>query len=430
MFSRSLLDKKIEKHLPQGSFARNALTLMTGTAIAQVIPLAISPILTRLFTPNEFGLFALFISISSLAAVLATGRYDLPIMLPEKEEDAANLLLLSFIMIAAITPLLFVLIIFFNEDLSIYLKNKEISKWLYLVPFSVLFSSSYSALTCWTNRQKEFKRLSINRITCSVIISGSSLALGYANNGPSGLILGYLAGQGTATVILGWLSLKAVTTNLPSIDFEKVKLQAKRYIRFPMISLPADFLNMAAQQIPILMLSILFNPVIVGFFSLTQRALATPISFVSQSFLGVFQERASRDYNMYGNCRNIYIKTFKSLLFISIPPFIIFFFTAPWLFSFVFGKSWYVAGVYAQILSPLFFIRFTSSPLSYILYIAEKQNFDLMGQILLLLFSIGSIGIGGYYHNSFLSIICFSVTSSIIYILYLITAYYFAKGTK
>lgn len=419
------------KHLPKGGFGWNVLTLMTGTTIAQAIPIAISPILTRLYTPDEFGLLALFLSIASLFAVLATGRYDLPIMLPEKDEDAASLLVATFILISIITPLLFFLISIFNKDISLYLKNNEISKWLYLIPLSVLFTASYSVLTCWSNRQKKFKRLSVNRIVCSSTISSINLTMGFARYGVSGLIAGNLAGQGTAVSILGWRVFKEDKKIFSSISLKRIKQQAKRYVRFPLISLPADFMNVAAQQAPILMLSLLFNPLIVGLFSLTQRVLALPLTFISQSILGVFQERASRDYNIFGNCKDIYLKTFKSLLYVSIVPFILFFFTAPWLFSFIFGRSWYNAGVYAQILSPLFFFRFISSPLSYVLYITEKQNYDLMGQILLVVLAISSLKLGSYiYNNPKASLVFFSTSCSIVYVFYLISSYHFSKGKR
>lgn len=404
---------------------------MTGTALAQAIPIAISPILTRLYTPDEFGLLALFLSISSLIAVLATGRYDLPIMLPEEEEDAASLLLMSVTIIAVIIPVLFVLVLFFNKEAALLLKNQQISNWMYLIPISVMFSAGYSSLTCWSNRQKKYKRLSINRVVGSSVTSSMNLIMGFAKFGSAGLIAGNLTGQITAAGALGWQIFKEDKKTFANITFNKIRQQARRYVRFPLISLPADFMNVASQQAPVLMLSILFNPLIVGFFSLTQRVLVLPLNFISQSILGVFQERASRDYNTHGNCEDIYRKTFKSLLFVSAVPFLIFFFAAPWLFTFVFGKSWYDSGVYAQILSPLFFFRFISSPLSYVLYVAEKQTYDLLGQTLLVVFAISSLKLGSFVYDSpKASMILFSASCSSVYIFYLASSYYFSKGKR
>ena len=76
---------------PKSEFARNILTLMTGTAIAQAIPIAISPILTRLYSPEDFGVFALYMGVVSIGGILATGRYEMSVMLPKKDSDAMKI---------------------------------------------------------------------------------------------------------------------------------------------------------------------------------------------------------------------------------------------------------------------------------------------------------------------------------------------------
>jgi O-antigen/teichoic acid export membrane protein len=85
----------LTKLKPKSEFAKNVLTLMTGTTIAQAIPIAISPILTRIYTPEDFGVFALYMSLASIISVVATGRYELAIMLPKKDDDAINIVALS-----------------------------------------------------------------------------------------------------------------------------------------------------------------------------------------------------------------------------------------------------------------------------------------------------------------------------------------------
>jgi len=175
-------------------------------------------------------------------------------------------------------------------------------------------------------------------------------------------------------------------------------------------------------------LSSFFGPIVTGFFGLTQRVLGTPVSLISTSVFDVFNERASSDYRKDGNCRDIYIKTFKGLFLLSIIPFMIFFFTAPKLFSIIFGKNWIVAGEYAQILSLMFFFRFTCSPLTYVLYIAQKQNYDLVWQIALFIAIISSIITGAYWNSAKVSMICLSLSYSIMYIIYFLLSYHFAKG--
>jgi O-antigen/teichoic acid export membrane protein len=114
----------------KSEFTRNVLTLMTGTTIAQAIPIAISPILTRIYTPEDFGIFALFIAISSIVGSIVNGRYELAIMLPKKDEDAINILVLGLIITSFISLLLLILIILFNDDLVIFNTGSSFFYWI------------------------------------------------------------------------------------------------------------------------------------------------------------------------------------------------------------------------------------------------------------------------------------------------------------
>jgi len=127
----------INRLKPKSEFSRNVLTLMTGTTIAQAIPIAISPILTRIYTPEDFGVVGLFGAISGIFGAIATGKYELAIMLPRKDEDAINIFALGFIITATLTFVSLLIVSFLADSLAILLNNKEIEFWLYFIPISV-----------------------------------------------------------------------------------------------------------------------------------------------------------------------------------------------------------------------------------------------------------------------------------------------------
>jgi len=129
----------LKRFKPKSEFNRNILTLMTGTTIAQAIPIAISPILTRIYTPEDFGIFAIFLAITLIIGSIANGRYELAIMIPKKDEDAINIFALGFIITTSISLLLLVLVLIFQTYFIFLLKNEEIGVWLYFVPISVFF---------------------------------------------------------------------------------------------------------------------------------------------------------------------------------------------------------------------------------------------------------------------------------------------------
>ncbi|OPY79867.1 MAG: colanic acid exporter [Syntrophorhabdus sp. PtaU1.Bin153] len=410
-------------------FIRNVFTLIGGTAVAQMIPVAVSPILTRFYSPGDYGLLALFTSISSVVGVLATLRYDTAIMLPADDNDAAGVLSLSVIATLAITLLTLIIAIAANSYLAGRLNKPEITPWLYFVPLAVLFTGASQAFSGWSNRKKQYKRLALNKVLGGGSTTATNLTMGAMNLSVNGLITGSLTGQGISAGYLGWQIWSDERGGRYHINMRRLKRQLVRYIRFPLYSLPADFVNAAAQQSPILLISNSFGAVAAGQFFLVQRVLGMPITLIASSILSVFRERASRDYMTYGNCTDIFIKTLRGLFLCSITPFLLFFFTAPLLFSLVFGPAWREAGNYAQILSVLFFVRFIASPLTYVMYIVEKQNYDLAGQILLFISTLLSVMAGAHYGNIRVALLSFSASYSLIYLLYLLISYRLAKGT-
>ncbi|HHD79092.1 MAG TPA: translocase, partial [Epsilonproteobacteria bacterium] len=137
---------------------------MTGTSIAQAIPLAISPILTRIYTPEDFGIFALYMSVASMIAVTATGRYELAIMLPKKDDDAMNIVALSIVISFFVSFITLLIVFSFNAQITHLLGNPEISFWLYFIPITVLLTGIYQSFNYWINRKKEYGRLATNKV--------------------------------------------------------------------------------------------------------------------------------------------------------------------------------------------------------------------------------------------------------------------------
>lgn len=419
-----------QKHAPKGSFGHNALTLMTGTAIAQAIPIAVAPILTRLYSPSDFGVWALFISVTSVISVIATARYELAIMLPEKDEDAVNLVALSILIAFSISFATFLIVLIFNKSITKLLGNPEISLWLYFIPVSVLLTGIFQALNYWANRKKQYRRLSMRRILQSGSTVVSQLVLGVMKIGSGGLVGGGIIGQALATGVFAREVLKDDRGKINLINAIRLKQLFIRYKSFPKYDIPASFINVLSNQLPVFLFSGFFGSAIVGFYSLTQRILSTPISFIATSILGVFKQRASEDYVQHGNCKEIYVKTLKTLAMFSIIPFVVLFINAPWLFAFIFGEKWRVAGEYTQIMAIMFFLRFIASPLSFVLYIAEKQHYEFIWQLVLLFSTAVSLLIGVFLKNVKISIILFSFSYSLMYIFYLALSYYVSKGNS
>lgn len=418
----------INKLKPKSEFTRNVLTLMTGTTIAQAIPIAISPILTRIYTPEDFGVLALFIAITSIFGSIANGRYELAIMLPKKDEDAINIVGLGFLITCFISLILLVLVILFNDYFTTILGNKEISFWLYFIPITVFFMGLFNLLNYFNNRKKNYKDLRNATILKSIVLAIIQLSVGFFKVGATGLISGTIISNMFANMKLARNIIKNKIL-MSTISKVRIIALAKRYKDFPKYLILAHGINSLSGQSHIILFSSFFNASVVGYLSFTQKLLGMPMSLIATSIGDVFRQEATIIYNKNKECLSIYKNTFKKLFIISIFPFTLLFFMAPTIFSIVFGENWRVAGEYAQVLIPMYFLQFLTSPLSNMYMIAEKQKLDLYWQIYLLISVVSSILIGYFiFNDSYISIVLFTVAYSIAYFINVIFTYNFAKG--
>lgn len=346
--------------------------------MSQLIPIIISPLLTRIYRPEDFGLFALYVAVTQMIAVIATARYELAIMIPEKDEDAQNLLVLSIIITVIITLTSFFIVWSFNSFICRLVGNTQLSKWLYFVPLSVLFLGIFQALNYWFNRHKNYRIISFSKIMQAVVNAITNLGLGIWRRGTFGLIVGLILGQLTAAGMLSRKYYQLNSNEWRVISRENIKRQAKLYSDFPKINSLHAFIDILQLSVVVFIISVFFESTIVGFYALTLRVLKTPLNFIGKAVAQVFYQRATESYNKGYDLRKLVKKTIIRLAIISLPFFLILFFFAPKIFSLVFGKEWVEAGHYTQILTPWLLLTFIYSPISQIPLIVNKQRIYLV----------------------------------------------------
>lgn len=367
----------IKKLRPKSEFRRNILTLMMGTTIAQSIPIAISPILTRIYTPEDFGVFALYMAIAAILSVIATGRYEMAIMLPKKDEDAINIVALSLIISFFVSFISFVIVFVFNVQITNVLKNPEISNWLYFIPITVLLTGIYQSFNYWSNRKKEYKRLAISKVVQSSSSATVNLGMGFNGFGSSGLILGGVFGQSIATAFLIKMVWKIDKSKMEYIKKIKIFALLKKYIKQPKYALPTTLLDTISLKIPTLAISSLYQSLtLVGHYMLVERMLSVPAGLIGgaigQNFYQEFSNRINS--NKKESAKLLLLKVWTLLFAIGIVPTILIFFYAEELFSFLFGENWKEAGVIAAVLVWMYLFSFISSPTSGAYLVLGLQN--------------------------------------------------------
>lgn len=427
MLEKIFAKSGIGKLISVGTF-KNISTLMVGTFLSAAIPILFSPIMTRIFTTADYGVLGLYMSVSGLLGVLAYAHYSQAIMLAKDHQDALQVLwftLLFCVAVAALTLIVLLILFFFTP----WIRNSAMGWWYFFIPVSVFLNGASASLMIWANRHQQYRMLAANRILQAALTVVVQITIGLLINDESGLMLGLLAGQLISVVLLLLSFRKRPDAALGRPDTDRFRSIAKQYKSLLFYSTPSEFINNLINQTPIFLLQKFGGLSYVGSYNFTQRFLGLPQQFLSTAIVEVFKQKASASYNTQGNCRDVFVKTFKMLTLLAIIPFSIIVLFAPPLFAFVFGEEWREAGVFAQFLSVLFFFRFIVSPLTFVYVIAGRLREDFWLHILFLVLTTLAFIVGDrFISDKTYLILVYSFSYTFVYLIYLVRSYQFSKG--
>lgn len=415
----------------KSEFFRNVLTLFTGSTIAQALPIIISPILSRLYAPDDFGTLAIFVAVAGFISIIITGQYESAIILPKENKEAINLAVLSLIITISISVFSFLVILIFHNQICHLFNAENLNNYIFLIPLSIFLTGVYQIFTFWSLRKKQYKRLAIRQISQSLSTSSVKLGGGLWRSSPTGLILGNIFGQITATSVLCWLTWKEDADQRNLISKEVIKKVAFDYRNFPKYNAPQAFLDTINASSIIFLLSYFFSSTVLGLYSFAFSMITLPMRLIGSSVTQVFYQKASEAYNNGQDLWPLIKKLIVRLALIGLPGLLVILFFGPQIFSTVFGPKWEDAGTYAQVLMPWLFINFIGSPIGSIPQILNKQKhffmITLFGNIaipaLLFIFSY-------YNKNPYNSLIFFSCISILNYMFAILWVRYITKKIK
>lgn len=349
--------------------ARHVLTLLTGTGLAQLIVLAASPLLSRLFSPEDFGVFALFQSVVALLAVLATGRYELAVVLPESDDDGWQLLLLALALALGVTGLSLGGVAIGGDWLAQAAGHASIAPWLYLLPLSVGLTAVVNTLGCWANRRRQYAQLAGNRVVQSGGGVAATVGLGAAGWSAPGLLLGGAIGQAIAAALLGWQA----RADVRRADRPRMRALAMQYLNFPRLNLPHALLDALQASALLAVMGAAFGSQVLGWYAFALRIARTPLAMLGASVGQVFQQRAAQVWNEGGDLAGLARRTTARLALFAL-PFALSMLFAPPLFAWAFGDEWREAGAQARLLAPWMVLNFMTSPLSQLPLVVGRQG--------------------------------------------------------
>lgn len=387
---------RLKTVLPKGQFARNVTVLAGGTAFGQGLVVLASPLLTRLYLPEDFGVLAVYSAILGIIAVVASLRYELAIPLPEDDGAAANLLGLSLTIVIGASVLSALGVLVWGEILVTWLNAAALAPYLWLLPIGVLLTGSYQVLNYWAVREKAFSSIARTKLSQGMGSVFTQVGLGLLGLGPVGLITGQVVGQTAGSTTLATIAWRRSQSALKQLSLSGMAKVAKRYHKFPMFSSLSGFANVLSLQAAVLLLSSFYDPVVTGLYALSHRVLQLPMGIVGSAVSQVFYREAVKAARA-GDLPRLVKSTYKNLALIAAVPFTLMLVLAPDLFGLVFGEDWREAGSYTRVLLPWLFLMFLNSPITALIAIFERQQIYLLYDALLLASRIGALYLSAVY---------------------------------
>ncbi len=403
-------------HQQKSSFAGDVLKMATAPLVTQLLGIILMPIVTRLYAPDVYGAFTLFGSVLMPICIFATMGYNGAIVLPEKEEVAANM----FCVCLGFTVLVAALTLPFNwlasESLCRWLKSPELLLYLWIIPISVLLYGLQLALVPWNVRSKQFGRVAASKISLAVVNKVAIIGTGIAGLATTGaLIMGGIISSLIMNGILGgriWQASGKLFKR--SVNWREMFQGIKRYRKFPMYNLGTELVNRLSGLMTVFLFASYFSTSAVGYYGLGIAVLSMPATFVGSSIVEIFYQRAAaaREEGLRASIVEI---LFKQMTWLSMLAFLVLAVIGDNLFAVVFGAKWAQAGVYCQILSFSIFISFIMGPSLALVNVLEKQEFGLIINIANAVISFIAIIAGGLLTNIYLALSLLSLLSGLLF---------------
>jgi O-antigen/teichoic acid export membrane protein len=366
----------INRWLPSGGFARSVSILAGGTAMAQAMAVAASPVLTRIYRPSDFGALQVFISLTGFLMVVAAGRYEFALLLPEDEQSSIDLLGLAISCVFLTALLVATIVALFHHYHWVLPASVQVLKgYLWLLPVSVLGGGLYQALSYRAMRQNAYRQIAATKLTQVGVMVAIQLVAGLVIPGPLGLMTGDAVGRVSGSGRFLRELWRNHIVQIRAMQVSRMIRLAVRYRDYPLVSTWGGLLNASGLALPSLFLAQCYGAQYTGWFALVNRVLGVPAALIGASIAQVYTSQAAQlsrtdpQRLMY-----IFLETTRRMLSLGLVPCALFTIFAPWIFQTIFGRVWREAGEYARYLAFMCYASFINSPVTLTLSVLERQR--------------------------------------------------------
>lgn len=390
---------------------KNISSMVGATLLAQLIGIAILPVLSRIYSPADFGVLAIYTSVVNILTMFTGLRYYLAIPLPKQRKYALALLYLTLAAHVVFAVLLLLLSLCGGDYIIVTLRLQSLRPYLYLIPLGVFAMGLYTIVTQWAVREGFFSTIGWTRIVQALSGNGAKFLIGFAGYKPAGLLFGAIIAQGCGSSTIIKRSLKeGLSSHISRTDIKRAVI---KYRNFPLYDMWTAVINVVGQNMPQLFLSFYYSLSTVGGYTMAASLLSLPISLVGSAIGQVFVQRgAQAKYD--GTLPVFSEKAYKIMLTLSMYPIGLISLLGPALFSIVLGKQWGNSGLYAIMLFPRVAYSMTYYPVCMLYAIGDRIKASFYHEVLLTIVMLAGLYLGNLFKNPLVAILVYAVLSLIV----------------
>lgn len=369
------------QNLIRSSGVRNFAKLLSANVVAQVIGLVVYPILTRIYTPEDFGLLNLFLSIGGVLVILSTAEYYYAIVLPKEDKEAVGVLGVCLTILTIVTSLT-ILSVFFSDQIAYLFKTPKLVAYYWMMPILVFVLGAWNILNYWYIRDKKFDRISGYQLSQSLLSASTKIGFGIAGFLHGGMIMATVIAPFVSLVISVIISFRKKMNSLFCVPSDYMWRMAKKYRNFPIYSLPRSLVNMVAGQLPVLLLTPVFGSKEVGFWSMALMLGFIPVSVITKSLYQVLYQYVTDKVNNHQSVGK-YMRNFTIyVIAIGVPVFIVLYWMLPALTECFLGGGWESTGLYIRWMLPWLLCSFLTSSTGFLSDVFSQQKVAFVFEVL------------------------------------------------
>ncbi|MCF7669309.1 MAG: lipopolysaccharide biosynthesis protein [Verrucomicrobia bacterium] len=403
--------------MPTGTIARGAVFLTGSNVLAQGLSVFTSPIITRLYTREDFGCAGVFQSFLTILVIVATLRYDVAITQTSNKKEAVHVLYLAAVLVGIAGTVVFATGLFGGELLTRLTDTPGLEPFWWMLGLGIIGLGLFTSMDYLALREKLIKVVSKTKIIQSASGVTTTLVFGILLNGPLGLLLGIIVAHSAGiTNYIRELFFKNVSLKFRP-EWSEVKEAGYKFRRYPQYFCAAGVLNTTGLFIVVPLLSGFYGSEVAGTFALAQRIIIMPMRMIGMAIGQAFLSEASarwreRPSDLPGMVRKVQ-KGMLPLVVLTLVGGAV----SPWLFPIVFGAEWAESGLYVAIMIPAFGMQLLVSPISSVSYILKRQDLQLILDSMRVVWVLISLVIPGYFGwEPIYAIVFYSVAMLITYL--------------